>query len=138
MRFVRTLRSVFFLFGLMLAAGSLLACANVVPHITAATLGTTVQASKIADPKTTFAPRDHMIHLVVQVDNAIQNTGIGAKWYALDPGKRLLYETNVTLDAFNTSADLALTNTNDWTPGNYQVIIYLNGTEDRTLNFAIK
>lgn len=117
---------------------ALAACGNVTPHITAATLGTVVQAGKIQDPKTTFAPTDHMIHLVVDVQDVIQNTTVGAKWYATDENNRLLYQGDSQLDAFNTSADFALTAANDWTPGNYRVVVYLNNNEDRTLNFVVK
>lgn len=136
MKCIRVGRSVILLLGLVAACASILAC-TVTPHITSASLGTIVQASRVTDPKTTFAPTDRMIHLVVAVDNVVQNTNVGAKWYAVDGDKRLLFESSTALDAFNTTADFALTNTNDWIPGAYQVVIYLNGAEDRTLNFQI-
>lgn len=123
---------------LLLLGFAVVACGNQTPHITDATLGTVVTASKIQDPKTTFSPTDRMIHLVVSVDNAFQTTTLGAKWYSVGASKRLLYEADAALDPFNTTADFALTSTNDWIPGNYQVIVYLDGKEERTLNFVIK
>ena len=112
-------------------------CNTITPHIIGATLGTKVAAGKIQDAKTTFAPTDHMIHLVVDVQDVIQNTTVGAKWYSVDNNNQLLYEGNTALDAFNTSADFALTAANDWAPGNYKVVVYLNNQQDRTLNFTI-
>lgn len=108
------------------------------PHVTGVTLGTIVKSSKIQDAKTTFAPSNHMIHLVVDVENAITNTTVGAKWYAVSLSNRLLFESDAALDAFNNSVDFSLTNTTDWSPGNYQVVVYLDGRKERTLDFVVK
>jgi len=121
-----------FVLGLMVAA------CNPTPRITGATLGTVVQASKIEDPKTTFAPSDHMIQLIVNVENVVGSTNIGAKWYSVDGGERVLFEGESALDPLNTSAEFALTAANDWKPGSYKVVIFLNGKEDRQLNFQVK
>ena len=79
-----------------------------------------------------------MIHLLVSVDNALQNTTVGAKWYDVSNGNRLLFQSDAALDPFNTTADFALTSANDWTVGNYQVEIDLNGKKERTINFVVK
>lgn len=113
-------------------------CSGVEPRVVGANLGTTVQAGKIVNATTTFAPTDRMIHLVVNVENAIVNTSVGAKWYAVGTPNRLLFESDIALDAFNTSADFTLTSLNDWIPGNYQVVIYLNSKQDRTLDFVVR
>ncbi len=125
-------------FVLSIALLFVVACGNTPPRVTGATLGTTVTAGKIADPKTTFAPRDHMIQLVVDVENVVTNTTVGVKWYAVGSSNRLLFEGEAALDAFNTSAEFALNSANDWQAGNYQVVIYLNGNPDRTLNFQVQ
>lgn len=116
---------------------ALVACGDSTPHVTNATLGTIVTASKIEDPKTTFAVTDHNLHLVVDVNNALTNTTVGAKWYELN-SNRLLFEGDAALDPFNTTADFALTSAQDWTPGNYQVVVYLDGKKERTVDFVIK
>lgn len=113
-------------------------CTGVEPRVVGANLGTTVRAGKIVDATTTFATTDRMIHLVVDVENAIINTSVGAKWYAVGTPNRLLFESDIALDAFNTSADFTLTSLNDWIPGNYQVVVYLNSTQDRTLDFVVR
>ncbi len=125
-------------FVVLMLAVLVVGCGDQTPHVTAATLGTIVTASKIEDPKTTFAPTDHMIHLVVDVNNALTNTTVGAKWYQLGDSTRLLFEGDAALDAFNTTADFALTSANDWTPGNYQVVVYLDGKKERSLDFVVK
>ena len=116
----------------------IVACGESKPQVTAANLGTSVKASRIEEPKTTFKPSDHMIHLIVDVGNALPGTTVGAKWYDVSNGNRLLFETDAALDPFNTSADFALTSTNDWAVGNYQVAIYLQGAKERTLDFVVK
>lgn len=133
MKFVRNVW-----FVVLLLAVGLVACGDSTPHVTAATLGTIVTASKIQDPKTTFAITEHMLHLVVDVNNALTNTTVGAKWYETGGSNRLLFEGDAALDPFNTTADFALTSANDWTPGNYQVVVYLDGKKERTLDFVIK
>ena len=117
---------------------ALIACGEATAKVSNATLGTIVTGSKIQDPKTTFATSDHMIHLVVDVENALTSTTIGAKWYQLSESNRLLFEGDAALDPFNTTADFALTSANDWTPGNYQVVVYLDGKKERTLDFVVK
>lgn len=137
MKFIRTTWLV--LIVLVLALGLVLAaCGDQTPHVTSATLGTVVDSSQIKDPKTTFAPTDHMIHLLVSVDNALQNTTVGAKWYDVNNSNRLLFQSDATLDPFNTTADFALTSANDWTVGKYQVSVYLNSKQERTIDFVVK
>ena len=122
---------------LLLAA---VACNGVpTPSITNATLGIRYQAGKIVDPSDTFAPQDHMIQLVVDLENVLGGTTVGAKWYAVPDGgqARLLFSSDLSLDALNTSGQFALTSSDDLTPGKYQVAIYLNNKQDRTLNFQI-
>lgn len=108
------------------------------PQISSAALGTVVRASKLADPKTKFAPSDHIIHLIVTVDNAAPGTTVGAKWSASDQNNRLLFEADAALDPMNTTADFALTSANDWRPGKYQVVLYLNGKPERSIDFTVE
>ncbi|HZQ07851.1 MAG TPA: hypothetical protein VFD70_14805 [Anaerolineae bacterium] len=127
---------------LIIALVALIGCsADTSPRITDAALGTQVQAGKIVTRATTFAPQDRMIHLVVQMENLVIPARLGAQWYRIAVGggqDQLLFQSDLSLDPLNTSADFTLTNSNDWQPGNYKVVITLNDKEDRTLNFAIK
>ncbi len=131
MKFFRIL---VFVFLLLITFG----CTNLPPRVVSATLGTDVQAGKIVKAKEIFASADHMIHLVVEVENIASATTVGAKWYSVSPPERLLFESDLKLDAFNTSADFTLTSTGDWKPGSYKVVVYLDGTENRTLNFVVQ
>lgn len=133
MKFMRASFFVFLLLVFVLAG-----CADTPPRIKTATLGTVVEVGAIQNPKTTFAPTERIIHLVVQVENVTQGVRVGAKWYAVENATRLLLESDLMLDAFNPSADFALTSANDWIPGNYQVVVYLNGDQERTIDFVVK
>jgi hypothetical protein len=114
------------------------ACAPPVPRIASAELGTGTRAGKLEDPKNSFVRSERIIHLLVAVENALPSTTVGAKWYSVGASKRLLLESDVALDPLNTTADFALTSTNDWIPGSYQVVVYLDGKEARTLNFEVR
>jgi hypothetical protein len=123
---------------LFLLTGVTVAGCNTPPRIVSATLGTSVQGSKIVLPQTTFKPGDRMIHLVVDVENVLTDTNIAAKWYKVGSPDELLLESDLALDAFNTFADYTLTSMGDWQPGNYKVVVYLDGKEDRQVNFTIE
>lgn len=119
----------------------LLACNAPPPQIVAATMGTRVQAGKIANPTTTFKPGDHALYLVVDAQNVLDGTTLGAKWYALDAGdlkNKLLLEHEVQLDPLNTSGEFVLTSTGDVPPGKYKVDIFFNGKFDRSVEFEVK
>ena len=116
----------------------LFGCTTLPPRVLSAELGTQVNSGKIAKPTTMFEPGDRMIHLVVQVDNVVAGTTVGAKWYSVTPPRRLLFESELALDVFNTSADFTLTTTGDWTPGQYEVVVFLDGKQSRTLAFSVK
>ena len=132
MKFLRLYAFVFLV--LLVSAG----CGDLPTRVVSATLGKEIQSGKIANATTIFDPSDRMIHLVVQVENVASGTTVGAKWYAVSPPERLLFESDLALDPFNTSAEFTLTNSNDWHPGSYKVVVYLNGKENRTLNFVVK
>jgi hypothetical protein len=123
---------------LLVLSVTILACAPPSPRIAGAELGTTVSASRIAQPKTIFATTERSIHLLVTVENALPQTRVGAKWYSVASTKRLLFESDLELDPLNSTADFVLTNTNDWIPGAYQVVVFLDGKETQTLNFQVK
>jgi hypothetical protein len=117
------------------------ACGNTPPRITATAMGTAVDAGKITHPTTTFKPGDHTIYIVVDVENVLGGTPLGVKWYAVDTPNaknQLLLENQVNLDPLNTSGEFALTSSSDFAPGKYKVVVYLNGQEDRTVEFEVK
>lgn len=133
MRFVQT-----FLFVLVISAVVLAGCGNVTPTITGAALGTQVESGKVVEERSTFAPTDRMIHLVVDVKDVVGTVPVSVKWYRVQEEDKLLFESELPLDPLNTSADFVLTNVNDWVPGNYKVVVYLDGQEKRSLNFRVE
>ena len=135
------MKRVWILFGLLLATLSVAACSTPPPRITATTMGTQVSAGKIAAPAAAFKPADHTLYLVVETENVLGGTPLGVKWYAVDAGSmknQLLLENEVQLDPLNTSGEFALTSTGDLAPGKYKVVVYLNGKQDRTVDFEVK
>ena len=120
---------------------ALSACTTPPPRITATTMGTQVDAGKIVTPATTFKPTDHTLYLVVDAENILGGTTLGVKWYAVDAGtlkNQLLLENEVKLDPSNTSGEFALTTTGDLGPGKYKVDVYLEGKQDRSVEFQVK
>jgi hypothetical protein len=129
------------LLGLFLVSLLFVACSPPPPRITATTMGTAVNAGKISAPTTTFKPADHTLYLVVETENILGGTALGVKWYAVDAGSlknQLLLENEVKLDPLNNSGEFALTSAGDLTPGKYKVVIFLNGIEDRTVEFQVQ
>lgn len=122
--------------GLLIAA-----CSTPPPRITATTMGTEVSAGKITAPAAAFKPSDHTVYLVVDTENILGGTTLGVKWYAVDAGNiknQLLLENEVKLDPLNTSGEFALTSAGDLAPGKYNVVVFLNGNQDRTVDFEVK
>ena len=129
------------LLGLFFVSLLFVACSTPPPRITATTMGTTVSAGKISAPSTVFKPADHNLYLVVETENVLGGTPLGVKWYAVDAGtmkNQLLLENEVNLDPLNTSGEFALTSTGDLAPGKYKVVVFLNGQENRTVEFEVR
>lgn len=135
---MNVLARLFILLGILLLIAG---CDTPPPRITTTTLGTAVSAGKITAPTTTFQRADRTVYLVVETENILGGTTLGVKWYAVDAGSmknQLLLENDVKLDPLNTSGEFALTSTGDLAPGKYKVVIFLNGKEDRAVEFEVK
>jgi len=109
-------------------------------HIVSAQLARGYSQGKAIDPTTGFSPSDHVIHLVVVVGNAPDDTKVGATWYAVDAGgaqNEKLDTATGTLSNGQDHVDFTLSNTTDWPPGSYKVDLMLDGKKDRTLDFTV-
>jgi hypothetical protein len=109
-------------------------------HIVSAELARGYSQGKAVDPTTTFRPADHVIHLVVVVGNAPDDTKVGATWYAVDAGgaqNEKLDSATGTLSNGEDHIDFTLSNTADWPPGSYKVALTLDEKKDRTLDFNV-
>ena len=109
-------------------------------HVTSAQLGTAYRQGKAVNPTSTFSPSDHVLHLVVVVANAPNDTKLGATWYVVDAGghrDEKLDSASATLNGED-HIDLTLSNTTNWPRGLYRVDVMLDGKRDRTLNFEVR
>jgi hypothetical protein len=109
-------------------------------HITSAQLARGYNQGKAVNPTTTFRPNDRVIHLVVVVGNAPDDTKVGASWYAVDAGdsqNEKLDSASGTLKNGEDHVDLTLSNTANWPRGKYKVDLMLDDKRDRTLDFEV-
>ena len=109
-------------------------------HVTSAQLATDYRQGKAVNPTSVFSPSDHVLHLVVVVANAPDDTKVGAVWYAVEAGgnkNQKLDSASVTLKGED-HLDLTLSNTANWPRGQYKVELMVDGKRDRSLGFAIE
>jgi hypothetical protein len=90
---------------------------------------------------TTIFSGDQTFYCIVKVSNAPDDTTLKAVWTAVDvegvdPGF-LIDEVELTTDGQN-EFTFNLQNDGLWPAGNYKVEIFLNGTLDQTLEFAVQ
>jgi hypothetical protein len=110
-------------------------------HVTSAQLARGYDQGKAVGPTTTFRPTDRIIHLVVVVGNAPDDTKVGATWYAVDAGgveNEKLDSAGGTLKSGEDRIDLTLSNTRNWPRGKYRVELMLDDKRDRTLNYEVR
>ncbi len=116
-------------------------------HITDAKMSKTVNDNKEAvNPTTTFESTDPVIHAVIEIGNAPDDTRVKAKWTAVkvqgfEPNHHI-DETEIKTQGKNI-VDFTLTPTGGLPPGDYKVDIFLNPTADKekapdkTLTFTV-
>jgi hypothetical protein len=99
-------------------------------------------------PTTSFASNDRIIHAVVWLATAPEDTKVKARWLAVKvegtPANQLIAETSVDAGGLNNIIDFTLEpSENGLPPGAYKVELYLNPQEGqesqpaKTLNFTI-
>jgi hypothetical protein len=109
-------------------------------RVTSAQLATEYKQGQAVNPTSVFSPSDHVLHLVVVVSNAPDDTKVGAVWYAVDAGgskNQKLDSANVTLNGED-HLDLTLSNTANWPRGQYKVELMVDGKRDRSLSFEVQ
>ena len=95
------------------------------------------------DPTSTFPVDQPVIHLVVTVANAPEDTKVKTVWTAVDvgdaaPANTKIDEVELTMDdSANAHFTLSSPSTGVWPAGKYKVDIYLNDKLDRTLEYTI-
>lgn len=91
------------------------------------------------DPTSTFQPTD-VVHGVVTLGNAPEDTKLKAVWTAVDAGDGQYKNTKIDEAELTTGgvADFTLSNTKPWPTGTYQVEVYLNDTLVQTVPFSVQ
>jgi hypothetical protein len=110
-------------------------------HVTSAQLARGYDLGKAVNPTSTFAPSDRVIHLVVVVGNAPDDTKVGATWYAVDAGgsqNEKLDTASGMLHNGEDHVDLTLSNTANWPRGNYRVELLLDDKRERSLDYRVR
>ena len=92
-----------------------------------------------SEPTTTFAPTD-TFYLIVELNNAPDDTTVRAVWYAVDggdvaPANTLIDEATLTSGSGTLTFDLV--SDTQWPPGTYRVELYLNDEIAQTLEFSV-
>jgi hypothetical protein len=107
------------------------------------------EKKEVVAPTTAFDSNEQVIHVVVRLATAPDNTKVKARWLAVKvegtPEHQLIAETNVDAGGSNNIIDFTLTpSETGLPPGDYKVDLYLNPQEGkhsqpaRTLNFTVK
>ena len=91
------------------------------------------------EPTTAFSPTD-TFYLLVELNNAPDDTTVRAVWYAVDvgdvaPANTLIDEATLTSGSATLTFDLV--SDTQWPPGTYRVELYLNDELSQTLDFSV-
>ena len=111
--------------------------------ITSVTMAKDTQGDQLdaVNPTTVFGSTD-VIHAVVAISGAPDNTVFEAVWNTVDVGSS--NENHTQIDSSQLTAggtrnlDFTLSPSSTWPSGTYDVEIYVNGTLDQIVNFSVQ
>jgi len=90
---------------------------------------------------TTFAPTDHRVHCVADLNKAKGGTVMKFVWKAVDVSNGQngdIKTTDYTTKSFENKVHGNLTLQKDWPTGKYRVEVYVNGNLDKTIDYTIE
>lgn len=93
------------------------------------------------DTTTTFAPSDHTIHCVADLNKAKKGTEIKFVWKAVDvPGRpsEEIKSIDYSTRSFENKVHAHLTLPSDWPKGKYEVEVHINGALDKTAQYTVE
>jgi hypothetical protein len=106
------------------------------------------EAMEPVDPTTTFATNDRVIHCLVTLGNAPDETKVKAEWKTVNvegvPADQTIVANDVEGGGGKDVIDFTMKSPNDLPPGDYKVNLYLNPRSDgssrpeKSLNFSVK
>jgi hypothetical protein len=89
----------------------------------------------------TFAPSDHTIHCVAELNKAKKGTQIKFVWKAVDvPGRTSeeIKSIDYSTRSFENKVHAHLTLPTDWPKGKYEVEVWVNGALDKTIQYTVE
>lgn len=96
---------------------------------------------KPVNPTEEFSPED-ILHAVVGIQNAPDNTTFEIGWFAEDVGDAASKDSLINSDSATTEGtrniDFTIESSQPWPEGQYRVEVYVNGALDSTKTFSIK
>jgi len=90
---------------------------------------------------TSFAPSDHIVHCVADLNKAKGGTKMKFVWKAVDVANGQNGEIRTveyTTKSFENKVRGHLTKPTDWPTGSYRVEVYVNGNLDKTIDYTIE
>jgi len=122
------------LFVIMIAA-----CAASTASVSQVTMAHGYKDGSAVDPTTTFQPTDLVIHGVVTLANAPDDTKLKAVWTAVDAGGGQIKNQKITENEVTTggTADFTITSKDPWPAGSYKMDLYMNDTLVKTVPFTV-
>jgi hypothetical protein len=93
------------------------------------------------DKTTTFAPNDHTIHAVADLNKAKAGTQVKFVWKAVDVAgskNEEIKTIDYTTKSFENKVHGHLTKPTDWPKGTYEVEIYINGALDKSIKYTVE
>src|SRR5437867_7422273 len=91
---------------------------------------------------TSFAPDEHTVHCVINLNKAKAGTKVKFTWIGVDVEntKKNAEITSVdyTTNSFENKVHAHLTRPKDWPKGTYKVEVYINGALDKTITYTVE
>ena len=87
-----------------------------------------------------YAPSDHKVHCLIELNKAKKGTEIRFVWKAVDvegEKNKEIKTTDYTTNSFENKVHGHLQLPYDWPKGTYRVEVYVNGNLDKTIDYNI-
>jgi hypothetical protein len=91
---------------------------------------------------TSFAPDDHTVHCVINLNKAKAGTKVKFTWIGVDvEGMKKndeIKSIDYTTNSFENKVHAHLTLPKDWPKGKYKVEVYINDALDKTISYTVE
>ena len=110
-------------------------------NVKSATLARDYRNGEAVDPTTVFDQTDQVLHLVVKVANAPDDTKLKASWQVVEVEgyePSVIDESEMAIGSGEDTFDFTLANDQAWPAGKYKVDLYLNDELNQSLEFQVQ